>query len=62
MEHARVAARLMLGDDVFLFQNDDRLAGKSLEKTIARRQPDDAAADDRQIASLHSWASNEFCQ
>ena len=45
MEHARVAARLMLGDDVFLFEDDDRLAGKAFEKAVARRQSDDAAAD-----------------
>ena len=52
MQHAGVAARLMLGDGIFLFQHGDRLAGKSLEKAIRRRQSDDAAADDDEVALL----------
>ena len=53
VEHARVAARLMLGDGVLFFEHGDGLAGKPLEKSIGRRQADNSAADDDEVAALH---------
>jgi hypothetical protein len=53
MQYARVAARLMLRNGVLLFEHSHCLARKPLEKAISRRQPDNPAADDDEVAALH---------
>ncbi len=49
VDHPAVVPGLVLGQDVFLFQDDQRSAGLALEDLHRRSQADDAAADDAKV-------------
>ena len=53
MQHTRIAAALVLAHRAFLFKHLHLSTGKSLRDAVGRGQPQNAAADDRDIGRFH---------